>query len=84
MESLRDPAFDNPDQRITEDIRAFTRTSLDFFISLLASLIDLLSFSAVLFQIYPLLFAAIVLYAGAGSIITTNLGQSLVGLNYKR
>ena len=82
IETLRD--IDNPDQRIADDIRQFTRTSLDFFITLFTSLIDLLSFSAILFQIYPGLFAAIVLYAGAGSIITTKLGRSLVSLNYQR
>ena len=32
LEMLRE--IDNPDQRIAEDIRAFTRTSLDFFIGL--------------------------------------------------
>ena len=64
--------------------RAFTRTSLDFLITVLTAVIDLLSFSAILFQIFPGLFLAIILYAGIGSLITTNLGQSLVGLNYER
>jgi len=82
LETLRD--LDNPDQRISEDIRRFTQTSLDFFITLFTSLIDLLSFSAILFSIYPGLFVAIVVYAGAGSLITTNLGRSLVSLNYQR
>ena len=82
MEMLRD--IDNPDQRIGDDIRYFTRTSLDFFITVLTSIIDLFSFSAILFQIYPGLFAAIIAYAGIGSIITTNLGRSLVQLNYEK
>jgi hypothetical protein len=56
--------IDNPDQRITEDIRHFTKTSLDFLITLFTSLIDLFSFSAILFQIYPGLFFAIIAYAG--------------------
>jgi ABC-type uncharacterized transport system fused permease/ATPase subunit len=82
IETLRE--IDNPDQRISEDVRHFTKTSLDFFITLFTSIIDLFSFSAVLYQIYPGLFAAIIAYAGAGSLITTNLGRSLVGLNYER
>ena len=50
LESLQ--SIDNPDQRIADDIRAFTRTSLDFLITLPTSVIDLFSFSAILFQIY--------------------------------
>jgi len=83
LETLRDEALDNPDQRIAEDIRAFTRTSLDFFITIFTSLIDLFAFSAILFQIYPGLFVAIIVYAGVGSVVTTRLGQALVGLNYQ-
>lgn len=82
LETVRD--IDNPDQRISEDIRRFTSTSLDFFITLFTSVIDLFSFSAILFQIYPPLFIAIVAYAGVGSVITTKLGRSLVSLNYDR
>ena len=82
IETLRE--IDNPDQRISEDVRAFTRTSLDFFITLFTSVIDLFSFSAILYQIYPGLFAAIIAYAGVGSIVTTQLGRSLVGLNYEK
>ncbi|KAJ1386904.1 hypothetical protein B484DRAFT_410054, partial [Ochromonadaceae sp. CCMP2298] len=46
-------------------------------------LIDLFSFSAILFQIYPGLFAAIIAYAGVGSLITTNLGRSLREANFR-
>ena len=82
IETLRE--IDNPDQRISEDVRAFTRTSLDFFITLFTAVIDLFSFSAILYQIYPGLFAAIIAYAGVGSVVTTQLGRSLVGLNYEK
>ena len=82
IETLRE--IDNPDQRISEDVRAFTRTSLDFFITLFTAVIDLFSFSAILYQIYPGLFVAIIAYAGVGSIVTTQLGRSLVGLNYEK
>lgn len=82
LEMIRD--IDNPDQRIADDIRYFTRTSLDFFITLVTSIIDLFSFSAILFQIYPGLFAAIIAYAGVGSFLTSKIGGSLVELNYAR
>jgi putative ATP-binding cassette transporter len=73
--------IDNPDQRITEDVRAFTRVSLDFFITLVTSVIDLVSFSGILYSIYPNLFYAIFLYAGVGSASTVYLGRALVGQN---
>ena len=61
-----DPEIDNPDQRITEDVTAFTAVSLDFFITLVKSAIDLVSFSGILYSIYPNLFYAIFLYADCG------------------
>lgn len=76
--------IDNPDQRICEDLTEFTSTSLDFFFIVFDAVINLLSFSAVLFQIYPLLFVAIILYAFVGTFISVNLGRSLVGQYYDK
>ena len=59
IECCRD--VDNPDQRICEDLTEFTSTSLDFFFIIFDAVINLISFSAVLYQIYPLLFVAIIL-----------------------
>ena len=42
--------IDNPDQRIMEDIRSFTRTSLVFLLILLGSLMDLISFTGILWS----------------------------------
>ncbi|CAM9856207.1 unnamed protein product, partial [Ectocarpus fasciculatus] len=50
--------IDNPDQRIAEDVRAFTQVSLEFLITVLTSCIDLASFSTILYSIYPQLFIA--------------------------
>ena len=76
-----DPRVDNPDQRITEDVKAFTQVSLDFFIDLMTSVIDLVSFSGILYSIYPELFYAIFAYATFGSLTTIQLGKTLVGQN---
>ena len=48
-------------------LQAFTRVSLDFFITLLTSIIDLASFSAILYSIYPDLFYVIIAYAGTAA-----------------
>jgi len=74
-----DREIDNPDQRITEDVTAFTKVSLDFFITLTTSVINLISFSGILYSIYPALFYAIFAYAGFGTISTVYLGKALVG-----
>jgi len=75
---------DNPDQRIAEDLDAFTRTSLLLFLTVLASLIDLISFSTILFSIYPALFGVLIGYAGFGTLTTTRIGRQLVNANFKQ
>ena len=73
---------DNPDQRIAEDVRSFTAFSLQLFITIVTSIIDLVSFSFILYSIQPSLFIAIILYASFGTLITSALGRKLVGLNF--
>lgn len=41
LEASRD--IDNPDQRIAEDVKAFTHVSLQFMITIITSVIDLVS-----------------------------------------
>ncbi|MDH6232352.1 putative ATP-binding cassette transporter [Mesorhizobium soli] len=72
----------HPDQRISEDIRAFTTTTLSFIIMALNSSLTVLAFSGVLWTISPLLFVVAVLYAACGSYLTIILGRPLVNLNY--
>ena len=71
-----DRDIDNPDQRLTEDVAAFTKVSLDFFITVLTAVIDLASFSGILYSIYPNLFYAIFAYATFGSLTTVALGKT--------
>eukprot|EP00921_Rhytidocystis_pertsovi_P004949 GHVQ01008594.1.p1 GENE.GHVQ01008594.1~~GHVQ01008594.1.p1 ORF type:complete len:746 (+),score=54.81 GHVQ01008594.1:245-2482(+) len=80
MEIYKD--IDNPDQRISEDIKAFTVVSLRFLLTVMSTIIDFLSFSFVLYGIAPSLFAAAVLYSGIGTWVTVVLGKKLVSLNY--
>ncbi len=64
----RGSEIDNPDQRITEDVRSFTAFSLTLFLTLLTSLIDLVSFSLILYSIQPQLFGAIAIYGEFSSV----------------
>ncbi|MDB9540911.1 ABC transporter ATP-binding protein/permease [Anabaenopsis tanganyikae CS-531] len=76
--------IDNPDQRIAEDIRAFTRTSLSFSLLILTSVITLISFTGVLLSISVSLSVALVVYAIFGTVVTAWLGQRLIGINFNQ
>ncbi|MFO1418448.1 MAG: SbmA/BacA-like family transporter [Methylotetracoccus sp.] len=71
----------NADERIADDVRAFTVTTLSFTVLIINGTLTVLAFSGVLWSISPLLFVAAVLYAAGGSYITVRLGRPLVGLN---
>ena len=72
----------NPDQRISEDVRAFTATTLSFALMALNSAFTIVAFSGVLWTISPLLFGVAVLYAAGGSLFTLVFGRPLIGLNH--
>jgi putative ATP-binding cassette transporter len=74
----------NPDQRITEDVRAFTTTTLSFTLLILNGTITAVSFSGVLWSISPFLFTVAVVYAVCGSAMTVLLGKPLIRLNYNQ
>lgn len=71
----------NPDQRIADDARSFTGTTLSFFLMLLNSGFTVFAFAGVLWSISPLLFGVAVLYAVTGSLLTILLGRPLIALN---
>jgi len=72
----------NPDQRIADDVRAFTTTTLSFLLLIVNGTLTALSFSGVLWTISPVLFAVAVTYAVCGSAMTIFLGKPLIRLNY--
>lgn len=74
----------NPDQRIAEDIKALTVSTLSFSLMILNGTMTALSFSGVLWSISPKLFTVAVLYAAAGSALTIFFGRPLVRLNYRQ
>ena len=76
--------IDNPDQRIVDDISAFTSQTLGLAFTLLNAGIDLVSFSGILFGIYKPLVGVLFVYAAGGTLISAKLGQPLVGLNFNQ
>ncbi len=76
--------IDNPDQRIMEDIRSFTRTSLAFLLIILGSLMDLVSFTGILWSKSGLLVGVVLSYSLVGTLLTVLIGRRLVRLNFNQ
>ncbi|KAF3448823.1 hypothetical protein FNV43_RR09536 [Rhamnella rubrinervis] len=74
--------IDNPDQRIVDDLSSFTGTALAFSLTLFNAAVDLVSFSNILFGIYPPLFVVLLVYSIGGTAISVFLGRELVTLNF--
>ena len=81
---LKNSGIENPDQRIADDVRAFTTTTLSFTVLGLNGVFTVMAFSGVLWSISPLLFGVSVLYAAVGSYVAFILGRPLVDLNYNQ
>jgi putative ATP-binding cassette transporter len=81
---LLDKEIDNPDQRIAEDVNAFTSYSLRLMVTLLDNTINLISFSVILYTIEPQLFLIIIAYTFIGTVVTSCIGGRLVPLNFER
>jgi len=79
---IRTSGTQHIDQRIADDVRAFTTTTLSFTLMLLNGILTVVAFSGILWTISPLLFAVAVLYAALGSWAAVLLGSRLVDLNY--
>jgi len=75
-------SVDNPDQRISEDVRNFTTSSLSFLLILLNSLVTLIAFIGVLWLISGTLVVILVTYAIAGTVISIAIGRKLVRLHF--
>lgn len=92
-------ATDNPDQRISEDLNAFTSGALGFTLGILSEGVTLISFVYILWTIsgpltLPLaghsltipgyMVWAALLYAVLGSVLTHYVGRRLIPLNFQK
>ncbi|NEQ37340.1 MAG: ABC transporter ATP-binding protein/permease [Okeania sp. SIO3I5] len=76
--------IDNPDQRIAEDIKSFTNQSLSFLLTILNSVIDVISFTGILWSISKLLSIFLIFYAVTGTLIAVIFGKKLITLNFNQ
>ena len=90
---------DNPDQRISEDVRGFISQTLGLGLDLMSSAVTLASFAAILWNLsgsmtVPLggfdfiipgyMFWAAVLYSGIGSVLAHAIGKPLIRLSNRQ
>jgi len=76
--------IDNPDQRIAEDIKSFTSTSLDFLLLMLGAVIDVISFTGILWSISKGLSIGLIIYAVFGTAVMVIFGKKLIVLNFNQ
>lgn len=77
--------LDNPDQRLSEDIRNVTQQSMALGLLGLEAIVQLVGFAGVLWQITPLLLLALLLYALLSTgVVVRWLGPVLVRLNFQQ
>lgn len=97
MEMFSAGAADNPDQRISEDIRLFTSQTPAFFLGILRAAVTIFCFVFILwdlseplsftvggteYHVYGYLVWAALLYSAAGTWVTHRVGHRLMGLNF--
>src|SRR6187200_3232279 len=94
---LKGDSADNPDQRIADDIKLFINSTLDIGIALLGSIVTLISFVVILWNLsstFPLVIGsqsfnipgylvwAALIYAIIGTWVTHLVGRPLIKLNF--
>jgi len=73
---------DNPDQRISEDVKSFTTGVLGYTLTVINSIVTLVAFLGVLWTISWKLPAWLVVYATVGTGLSILIGRRLVGLHF--
>jgi vitamin B12/bleomycin/antimicrobial peptide transport system ATP-binding/permease protein len=96
---LQGDAADNPDQRVTDDVKLFVDRTLNIGVGLLSSIVTLASFVAILwglseaaplhmfgrdFAIPGYLVWGALIYSVLGTILTHLIGWPLVGLDFRQ
>jgi putative ATP-binding cassette transporter len=76
--------IDNPDQRISDDTRSFTITSLSVLVEVISALLTFLSFIIVLWTINGRLALLLLVYSVVGTGLIVFASRKLVSLNYQQ
>ena len=74
--------IDNPDQRVTQDVKSFTTVTLSFLLDVLDSILTLISFTAILYTISKALTVGLLIYALFGTTVAIIAGRQMIKINY--
>jgi vitamin B12/bleomycin/antimicrobial peptide transport system ATP-binding/permease protein len=75
---------DNPDQRISEDVKSFTTGVLGYLLTAINSVVTLFAFFGVLWMISWKLPVGLAIFATVGTGLSILIGKRLVGLHFKQ
>jgi putative ATP-binding cassette transporter len=75
---------DNPDQRISEDVRSFTTGVLGYLLTVINSGVTLCAFMGVIWTISWKLPLVLLIYASVGTGLSILIGKRLVGLHFQQ
>lgn len=79
--TLGKSSIDNPDQRISEDVRLFTARAVRFMTIIGVGVFDFIVFSFILHRIYAPLLYILFLYSFIGTLLIVFAGRDLLRLN---
>ena len=77
-------SVDNPDQRIAEDAKLFTSGVLNYFLTIVNSVVTLVGFLGVLWAVSGQLVGVLFIYATVGTGVSMLFGRRLVGLYFNQ
>ena len=80
--NTQDSQIDNPDQRISEDIKNFTNVTLGFLIDVLQAILTITAFSAILWSISKTLTIGLIVYVAIGTTIAIYTGKKMIKIYY--
>lgn len=78
------PELDNPDQRITEDVKNFTMITLSMLLILTNSIVTFIAFIGVLASISLKLIMVLIVYTIFGTLFSYLIGKRLIGIYFKQ
>ena len=76
--------IDNPDQRMSEDMRNYTESTLGFILDFCSAILDLIGFSSLLWFNSPKLAVILFIYALIATIIAALISQRLIKIEFNQ